>query len=233
MVQNYLLNRKQFVKFNNVCSQSQILSTGLPQGSVLGPLLFLLFINDLHFVSDKLNFVLFADDTNILFSGKIVQNLNEVLNQELSKVCKWFTANKLVVNMKKTNYIVFRRRKVGGDFNELNVKFDNVLLTRVNSTKFLGVYIDEYLTWKSHVSYISSKIASVLGIIYSVNKLLPQKILMNLYNTLILPHFSYAVLAWGGCLITLTNRLQILQKKVVRAITNSNILHILHPCINA
>ena len=116
--------------------------------------------------------------------------------------------------------MVFRRRKVGGDFSELNVKFD-VLLTRVNSTKLLGVYIDEYLSWKSHVSYISSKIASVLGIIYSVNKLLLQKILMNLYNTLILSHFSYAVLAWGGCLITLTNRSQVLQKKAVRAITNS------------
>ena len=219
---SYLMNRKQFVVFDNVSSQRKTITTGVPQGSVLGPLLFLLFINDLHYVSDQLTLILFADDTNIFISGNSVHQLNLVLNQELAKVGDWFSANRLIVNMKKTNYMVFKGRNTSYNLDDLHVQLNNVHLTRVHTTKFLGVHIDDSLGWKSHVSYVASKMASVLGILHVVKKMLPQRILMNIYNTLILPHLSYATIIWGNCPKTLINRLVVLQKKALRAITNSS-----------
>ena len=118
--------------------------------------------------------------------------------------------------------MVFKGRNTSYNLDDLHVQLNNVHLTRVHTTKFLGVHIDDSLGWKSHVSYVASKMASVLGILHVVKKMLPQRILMNIYNTLILPHLSYATIIWGNCPKTLINRLVVLQKKALRAITNSS-----------
>ena len=116
--------------------------------------------------------------------------------------------------MKKTKYMVFKGKNVKHDIDDLHIKFNNCFLTRVQTIKFLGINIDESFCWKSHVSYISSKIASVLGILYTVNKVLPQNILLDIYNTLILPHLSYAILVWGSCSMTLKIVYQFCKKKL-------------------
>ena len=147
-IESYLSDRKQFVKICDSSSNALGVSCGVPQGSVLGPRLFILYINDICNVSKILKFVLFADDTNILYSDANVNNLNNVVNSELDKLNTWFIINKLSLNVSKTNYILFGNRKVHSD---LDIKIHNDKITRVSETKFPGVWIYEKLNWKKHV----------------------------------------------------------------------------------
>ena len=160
-------------------TQSEVVC-GVPQGSILGPILFLLYINDMCNISNKLKFILFADDTNIFFTDNNVTNCVSKLNAELLKLNKWFLLNKLSLNIAKTNFIVF------GKFNnDKNIKvcIDKNELTRVNETKFLGVYIDSNLSWKKHISYFSSKLSKTVGVLQHVRYLLDEKSLYMLYCT--------------------------------------------------
>ena len=110
-IKNYLYNRKQYVEYNEVCSDLNIINCGIPQGSILGPLLFILYINDISNSSNLLKFILFADDTNIFYSCRNLESLNTTLNIELEKVTQWLIANKLSINIKKTKYVIFRTRQ--------------------------------------------------------------------------------------------------------------------------
>jgi retron-type reverse transcriptase len=106
--ENYLCNRKQIVKYNDVQSEVMTIRSGIPQGSVLGPLLFLLYINDIQFCNELISIVLFADDTNILFSHTCLKQLNEIIQIEMNKITDWLNANKLSINTQKTKFILFR-----------------------------------------------------------------------------------------------------------------------------
>ena len=220
--EDYLNNRKQFVIIDQQSSDLCNIVTGIPQGSILGPPLFLLLINDLHYASSKLSSILFADNTTMFLSGKSVQQLNMDLKTELEKVSCWFYANKVKVNMTKTNYMVFKGRNIYFDVDELHVQLNDEYLSRVCSTTFVGIYVDEGLNWKTHVNHIASKISRAIGILYVVHTLFPLPILCNLYNTLTLPYLSYANIVWGNCSVTLLNRLLVPQKKAIRLITKSS-----------
>ena len=148
---SYLFNRKQYVFVNETSSLLRTITCGVPQGSILGPLLFILYINDIVCCSDILQFILFADDTNLFYSNSNVNKLVEVLNAELSKLAKWFQANKLSLNVQKTNFIAFGQKKFAINQN-LNINLDGAPIERVKFTKFLGAYIDEKLTWKNHIN---------------------------------------------------------------------------------
>ena len=154
---NYLSNRKQYVSYNSSDSQLKDIVCGVPQGSILGPLLFILYINDITSTSNILEFILFADDTTILYSHKDIDSQISVVNTELEEVSNWFKANKLSINASKTHYMILGTShmtsvKVNED---LNVTLDNSILQRVKYTKFLGVLIDENLTWKCHIEKLS------------------------------------------------------------------------------
>ena len=163
---SYLSNRKQFVRYEMHDSNHKIINCGVPQGSILGPLLFILYINDIVNTTSLLELILFADDTTLLFSHQDIASQNDIINNELQEICNWFQANKLSVNASKTNYMVLgthhSTRKFidinqdidiltdsesSGSRNEekvkLNIKLNGVSLNRVSSTKFLGVIIDE------------------------------------------------------------------------------------------
>ena len=146
------------------------------QGSVLGPRLFILYINDICNVSTILKFVLFADDTNILYSDANVNNLNIVVNSELDKLNTRFIINKLSLNVSKTNYILFGNRKVHSD---LDIKIHNDKITRVSEIKFLGVWIDEKLNWKKHVECVKRNLSRVVGIIYRARHILGTEHLLT------------------------------------------------------
>ena len=153
---SYLSDRSQYVLYNNTSSNNVPVTCGVPQGSVLGPLLFLLYINDLPHVSKDLYMILFADDTNVFLSGKDINDVITRLNLEMSKLVEWLHVNKLSLNLAKTHYMVFRSRNKKCDaFADLSI--NGTIINRVSSTKFLGVILEEHLQWTCTFSISNRK----------------------------------------------------------------------------
>ena len=215
---SYLSNRQQYVEFNGISSESCEIKCGVPQGSILGPLLFLLYINDLCNVSKVVDFILFADDTNIFFSHKDFNLLPEILNSEMLKLTQWCRANKLSINFKKSNFMVFRPRQRRQTL-DIFIQIDNNVIKRVKETVFLGVILDEHLSWKPHILSVSRRISKSIGIIYKSSFCLPKTSLRSLYYSLVYPYLTYCVSVWGSTYQSNLNRIIILQKKIIRIIS--------------
>ena len=217
---SYLCNRNQFVVISNVFSNHLPVKCGVPQGSILGPLLFIIYINDLCKASDKLHFILYADDTNIFCSHEDPQTLMHIVSNELSKVRIWFCANKLLLNVNKTASILFSTPNRLPVPSIHSIHFCDTEVPLCKSVKFLGVLIDSHLTWIDHIQAISKSISKGVGIIARLRHYLPRKILVTLYNSLIHPHLSYCALLWGGTYCSRIYPLLVLQKRALRLIAN-------------
>ena len=229
-IQNYLTDRKQYVVFNNVCSHELQLSCGIPQGSILGPLLFLIYINDLPNVSNALSYVIFADDTNVFLSETDLDSLMYKMKTEIGRVLSWFRMNGLRVNLSKTNYMHFVNPNKHFDKSLLDIKIghENESIKQVTHTRFLGVNINDRLMWTEHINEICLKISKVLGVMSKLKHTLPSYTLLMLYNSLILPHLSYANMLWACSSQGRMNRLHLLQKRALRIIEKTDyIAHIL------
>ena len=213
---DYLSNRKQYVCFNNALSSQMNITCGVPQGSILGPLLFILYVNDIVNCSKVLYFILFADDTNIFYASKNYSDLMNIVNSELCKLSEWFKANKLSLNIKKTHYIMFGNKSKACFDSNFHIVIENNTLERVSSTKFLGVFVDEDLNWKSHASQLALKISKNIGVINKIKYLLARDVLLSLYYTMIHPYLLYCNIIWGGASQLALHRLTVLQKRAVR-----------------
>ena len=156
--ESYLSNRKQYVSVNGHTSEGLFVTHGVPQGSVLGPLLFLIYINDLPNISKCLTFFLFADDTNIYYESSDLLSIQKIVNRELRKVRKWLEANRLALNIEKTNFSLFHsnKRKVTLP---IFLKIGRRKIKEENYVRFLGVLLDSTLSWKYHMSELSKKLA--------------------------------------------------------------------------
>ena len=212
---DYLTNRKQYVHFQGTNSDMFDITCRVPQGSVLGPLLFLIYINDINTASCKLSFTLFADDTNIF--NKNLQQLIRSTNEELSKLSLWFKANRLSLNITKTNYMLFSNRKKILNQN-MNVIIDESIITRVKDCKFLGVIIDENLTWMKHINQVTSKISKNIGVMHKLSYYLYADAIKCLYYTLVYPYIHYGNIVWANNYPSKLTRIVLLQKRAVRII---------------
>ena len=193
---DYLSNRYQYVTYNGVKSKQEIITCGVPQGSILGPLLFLLYVNDLYLVTKASLPVLFADDTNIFITGKNSKEMCDKINEDLENIREWLCCNKLSLNILKTHYMVFTpRNKV---VNDIDICINDVPIERVYVTKFLGIQIDSQLNWKKHIDYICKKLSKCVGIIAKARKKLYKSSLITLYYSFAYPCFIYCNHVWGN-----------------------------------
>ena len=215
---SYLTDRYQFVSVKNTNSQQKPITCGVPQGSVLGPLLFLLYINDFYKCAPDLDFHLFADDSNLLCSDRNLQILESKVNNQLQKVYEWLCANKLSLNVDKTNFVIFYppQRKRTSTFKLLMGRKD---IKEKSSVNYLGVIIDCNLNWKVHVHELSKKLARSIGVLSKLRHFVPMGILIQLYHAIIFPFLIYSVIVWGNTYQSNLHPIVVLQKKAIRIIT--------------
>ena len=213
-----LTGRQQYVSVNKCSSKHGQMSCGVPQGSVLGPLLFLIVINDLPNVSKVLSFFLFADDTNIYYESDNITRLEYKINKELLKVKSWLEVNKLALNIEKTNFVLFHSPRKKLPIN-IQIKFGKKPVTRSQYVKFLGVLMDEHLSWKFHISELTKKLSRASGIFLKMRHLLSIDIMTNLYYSLFSSFLTYGSSTWGLSYDTYLEPLFLVQKKVLRFIS--------------
>ena len=220
---SYLDKRYQTCKVNNVRSSRKLIECGVPQGSNLGPLLFLLYVNDLPNCLDQAEPSMFADDTNISTSAGSVEKLETQLNIELDKIYRWLVANRLTLNVSKTEYMIIgSRHKLGKIDKDPVIKIGSETVNRVHTSKSLGVIIDDKLKWEDQIDSISKKVSRGIGAIKLIKPYVPKKCLSQVYNALVQPYFDYCSLVWQNCKLELQSKLQKLQNRAARIITGDN-----------
>lgn len=221
---SYLYGRSQQTKINNIKSEKLFNNNGVPQGSVLGPMLFTLFINDIFLIdSEECKIHLFADDTIIYLSGSDIKEVVYKINRTLETIHEWFTMNGLMINAKKSKYMIIGSNKYLNQSNHNTyVKYNGEHLEKVLTIKYLGIIIDSKLTFNDHINYICNKISKKLGFAYRVSKHLTLYTRKTIYNTIIKPHFEYCSSILYMCNDTSISKLQLLQNRCMRFILKCN-----------
>ena len=231
-IKSYLSNRFQFVQFNSSASSLEKINCGVPQGSILGSLFFLIYINDICNVSSLAKVILFADDTNLFFSNNDPNELIKTLNSEIPKFSHWLTVNKLTLDFDKTKLILFKPRQKRASV-QIRIKLNNKEIEQVKETVFLGVVLDEYLTWRSHIAFVANEISKSIGIIRKASFFLNKQSLRILYFSTIYPYLQYRNLVWSNTYQTIMSRLQTLQKRIIRVINKSYFLAHTNPILES
>lgn len=221
--QSYLSNRTQYTAIDGICSSHLPLLTGVPQGSILGPLLFLIYINDIQFAYSQAKLTLFADDTNVFIAESNLQTLFSSANLVCDKLSDWFYANRLTVNISKSAFMIFFARTSDDQYileNKLELKLNNHQLSRVNKIKFLGLLIDDKLTFKQHIKDLTSKINNTNSMLFARKQFIPSNARRNLYLSLIYSKISFGIEIYGNAAQSILQPLLRANNKTLRNLQN-------------
>ena len=219
LIESYLLNRFQRVQLDSSFFNSKTVSTwskvkhGVPQGSILGPLLFLLYINDLpKVISSNATPILYADDTSILITGQDKHRFQDYLNVTFDHISNWFQVNSLSLNISKTCYIQFSGKNI--NYSDINITYENNYISHIKEIKFLGLYINNILSWKTHIDKILPKLCSVCFAMKSVKPFVSQDMLKVIYYSHFHSIMTYGLIIWGHSPYSI--RAFRLQKRIMR-----------------
>ena len=218
LIRNYLSDRVQAVRVGDSLSSFRTISVGVPQGSILGPILFLLYINDLPNFSNSVSPILYADDTTLSFRNKSATDVVDSCNRELIEFSRWATCNRLSINTEKTVAMIVSNFNLSNQ--NFTISLNDSILDLNQSCKFLGLVLDKNLKFNCHIKLVCSKISKSIGILYSLRQYLSKPALISLYYSLIYPYLIYCNLSWGNTYQSHLNPLLILQKKAIRIINN-------------
>ena len=213
---SYLSGRKQFVSVNGSNSNTRDIKYGVPQGSILGPLLFIIYINDIPEIARFAKFILYADDANIILTADTIEMIHSQLSKLIACLVTWVSANGLALNLKKTKYMIFSRTRHTNLPAPLVIS--NTAIERKSEARFLGVIIDESLNWSRHVKTIISKMSRYVGIMYKIKKFLPLTARLQIYHSFVQSHLNFCSLVWGFSAKSNIEALFSKQKKGLRAV---------------
>ena len=230
LISSYLSNRKQFVYYNNECySAVEDISVGVPQGSVLGPLFFILYVNDIISCAESsIEFILFADDTNIFIYAPTTEELYCKAKKVLRQIKSYIDANYLHINLKKSKYIHYRSNRQNIISN--TVFYDNFRLEQVPTIKFLGIIISKTLVWNEHIKSVTRKLSKITGSLYKIRRCIPKAMLRNVYYALVNSQLMYGISIWGsGGSISNLSRVFSAEKKCIRSLFRVKRISVLCP----
>ena len=217
---SYLTDRSQQVHINQHVSDLSTLQYSVPQGSILGPILFIIYINDLPLISNLAKYVFYADDANIIVTADDEIELKHKINTVLQALSFWVVGNGLKLNLQKTKYMVFtNRRKIN---KEMDLFLSGVKIEYTERERFLGVIMDSSLSWAKHINLLAAKISRNVGIMYKLRGKVPHSILKNLYDSFVQSHLNYCSSVWGLGSKTSLQPLFRAQKKAIRALDNKH-----------
>ena len=221
LLESYLMNRSQYVTINNINSKTSLITSGVPQGSVLGPLLFNIFISDILNITNICKFIIFADDCTLYTRSLDITDLANKLNISLAHIEDWSNLNKMSINYNKTKYMQFNCKKITTLVN-LPININDHTIEKVDCFRLLGVYLDNKLNFKHHIDQILTKININLSIIRRIKPFLNLKTCKILYYSLFYSHFYYCNIIWGGANKTDIDQIYNAQKKIVKILFFKN-----------
>lgn len=214
-----MASRRQFVQLGPYLSDTKSILSGVPQGSILGPFLFNIYVNDIVDIDDQAKFVIYADDTTLLFSATSPNHLIDQANRALIRLEEWSERNKLTVNANKTKAILFRPKNRNVFINE-DIRYNNSVVDIVSSFKILGVVFTEQMSWDAQVDYIVHKLSRAVGLTNINKHTFPTQVKVLIYNALFHSHIKYCHLVWGTTTLRNMHKIHRLQKKMLRIISN-------------
>ena len=221
---SYLNNRKQCIVSDNIHSATEYITSGVPQGSVLGPILFILFINDLPLYIENANTDMFADDTTVHAANKRLENLNIDLQESAYSFDKWCKLNNMYINANKTSTMILGSKYKTNTSDAIHISIENDMLASTEHQKLLGIYLDQNLTYDKEVDEICKSVSKRITLLKLLSKYVDQNSLKIYYQSYILPLFDYGCMVWGKTKKSNIDRLIKLQKRAARIILKADIM---------